>query len=857
MTDAQAITLIVKSNDDALQPRAEATTTKSMMSPSAAPNIELPATSATSTPLNAQAPTTESRTITHDGLFAPPVRAEAATSDLSGRPMTNKNIPGGPVVSNRTPHTLPSRPDVQAAPRNGFQERQRDRFAGASSDRPDGRGWPLQEPRRHDRSTEKDQQKFTEPRGASPSRFDGAEQHERPFHPSDRQRNPSRAYDLGMRQFPDQRDGGQGPRDAHLGGHGRGLERYPSEQPSRPDRLDGPFSRPQSRNGPDQARQVSSSSTTALQTPVRDSSINPERAHLIEQSGESPAPPFLGHQLNEVSGPDARRELLLRPRSPGKGDGHPNSGLPQQDIRNANRDGVVARMPSFDNINHVAERAPNGPRSFGPPRSGFPGNEMPRPGDNMQPPPFPRNPMDRNSQRPLQEITRPPRHQDVNYGRLNTDSGMPPSPQAQSPVNGRGGRNFSGPSDRRQSNGMPHQAPLPNGREDRSQPPALQAWQGPRTDRNPNVFGSTPASAPVNASAGRPPPDALGVHPDRLNMIPGARPPPIQTGSHPRLSAPFFNASSPPSAAPSGPRSAHQQPSSASSLPSPTGRNPPLGPTPTGPSSLFDRARRDPARRFAGLQETLQQASHNERHGDRGTSIRGRASFGRDAVVHGVDSDIAAASSPSNIRPPMSSPFTQTINAEFQRQKDNFQAPLLQQHVQGAVVPTNDARQRGIDRNRRDHESNFNDGRHANIREHSREKGRDRERERSPRRGGESEGIAFRDRNHFGGGHHDTGRRDGGSGHRDRDSERNGGRDRDRREEQGLGHGQSRGVPYGSNQQGPPRLGGHAVNDVNGRERRDTASGQGSRQTSEVRKRAWPGDNGEGEGHKRSRTNEP
>ncbi|EEH46561.1 uncharacterized protein PADG_02659 [Paracoccidioides brasiliensis Pb18] len=188
---------------------------------------------------------------------------------------------------------------------------------------------------------------------------------------------------------------------------------------------------------------------------------------------------------------------------------------------------------------------------------------------------------------------------DSSYGRLNQDSKFPLRPQEsfdrpQDIPSGprktstqRGGRNPS----------LSQPLPIPPQPTDR-QPPT-----GPSNRplaRNPAQHDQQLATAPSSAPAPVEKIDTSGIHPDRLKAIQSPRDDGTQTTA------------SPTSLPPSGPRSGGHPPSG----PSPTTRGPPGVPFPG------ERSRGD--KRFAGLNNMLQQFGAPADKSGMGTSIRGR-----------------------------------------------------------------------------------------------------------------------------------------------------------------------------------------------------------------------------------------
>lgn len=203
---------------------------------------------------------------------------------------------------------------------------------------------------------------------------------------------------------------------------------------------------------------------------------------------------------------------------------------------------------------------------------------------------------DRHGRAPLDGTdSREPAGPDLNHGRLRQ-----PDAPADIPLGPRG-RNAPGRGGRNAPN-MSHPPPPASGHPAERQPPTGPGRQGMRGGPDPNTGGaSSPAAEKL---------EATGMHPDRLKAFQqqpqdgGAHSGPPRAGPH---------QSQPSVVPPSGPRSALGPPSGPSSLP--------RGPAP-GPGFSGERGRGD--KRFAGINNMLQQSGGPPERGGSGPPIRGR-----------------------------------------------------------------------------------------------------------------------------------------------------------------------------------------------------------------------------------------
>ncbi|EEP79464.1 conserved hypothetical protein [Uncinocarpus reesii 1704] len=292
---------------------------------------------------------------------------------------------------------------------------------------------------------------------------------------------------------------------------------------------------------------------------------------------------------------DDRRPLSSRPPSPPRADdnrGRLDKGDDRDDRKN------------FPLQSSRRDEVPLGPR-----------------GDRPQPT-IPENRPQADFPRDTRDLRQPHPPSDPNYGRLNQDSryprtqenfdrptDIPSGPRRTLP--GRGARAAPAPAP------TPAPAPpqvTPTSRTDRHLPSGPSGWTGQRHGQQQDPAPSSSASVPS-------PLDTSGIHPDRLRalQVPDR---PYGPSSQPPSPAPI--------SAPSGPRGA-----------------PPSGPSPTRPSApgtgfANERGRGD--KRFAGLNNMLQQGSGPLDRGGQGTMIRGRGAVGR-------QSGSANAPSPQVTRP--------------------------------------------------------------------------------------------------------------------------------------------------------------------------------------------------------------
>lgn len=243
-----------------------------------------------------------------------------------------------------------------------------------------------------------------------------------------------------------------------------------------------------------------------------------------------------------------------------------------------------------------------------------------------------------------------------------------------------------------------------------SMPQPLPATPGAPSDRQPPTGPSNRSSGRTLESAAASPAtdkvDTSGIHPDRLKNLQG---PTDSSPASGRSQAPI-----PPP--PSGPRSSHGHLGN-----SPVTRGPPSGPG-------NDRNRGD--KRFAGINNMLQQSGGSQDRNGQGATIRGR---GRQASSTNISS------------PQESGPVGGAEEVPGLEKTELFPAPREEDIRSTGRGRRNDAPQDAnrepkrsgrhgghsdtLDRDRRDDEENIRGGR----RDERRDRGRDRERERSRR----------------------------------------------------------------------------------------------------------------------------
>lgn len=592
---------------------------------------------------------------------APTPAAEAASA-----PAAPQGAPPRPEI-NRTPstqprqsHALPNRPEARP-PQGRMPQRPHDRPVDYPSHR-DGRGPINPDYGRLDRPSDMARMNTGERREQSPGRRSRARTPER-LAPMGREHRES-AYGgpRDQRNYPDDRGSRAPPRDVRPndrnGNWANALRERPNIEPqNQPPLLD-------SRN-----RLNDSPSTTApASAPAhsdRAGPVNPERAALIQQLDRPLVNPpqhgrpqinldstgmnfergavfngDFGHRPDHRPERDGRGSRGSRPHSPRRADDRPPSALPprldgaRDDRRDDYRDD---RMPlsdrpptsagpqiARDRREDLHSHPPTGPRGDRPGRGDIPeGGPGHRSRELFQQPASSRSPADPNHGRLTQDFA-PPRSQDPNYGRLNSGPDIPSGPRGRNSV-ARGGRNFTAPPMHGNSrlDAAPYNQVAPPPSQERPPPPGpppdhrdrreTASFNQPRSQ-----LASTPQT-PVEQG----PSDMAGIHPSRLNQI---QPPALNVNIPPLSAASHQVNSASSSFAPSGPRGP-QRGGPNTALPSPPSRNLPSG------SSSAPMDRRQPEdKRFAGIQDVLQQSGagapapfDRNTSNDRGASIRGRA----------------------------------------------------------------------------------------------------------------------------------------------------------------------------------------------------------------------------------------
>ena len=576
--------------------------------------------------------------------------------------------------------------------------------------------------------------------------------------------------------------------DRYGGSHSRDAR--PSQREERPDRTlrDRPF--PEAleslRNGESQGRSSRDSSMAAPKSAV---THHPDRLSLIPGAQDPDRSYSNTH-------PDRRAE-------PPRFNSHPNSERGSRAASPARRDDYRTsrydqshREERFSSENHRLpgdlprrqddSRTPTGPRTDRT-ADGPSSSQSDRSRDTMRAPPSSGPPADPNHGRLNQEKLAAHRQQESQYGRLNADTPSGPRvPNGMAPATARGGaRNVNAPQPNINSQtSQSGQTSLPS-----PSVPDRHAPTGPSSNRGPPRNGSTSFARPPPASSIAPStpipesPDVSGVHPDRLKAIqsnvtvPPSNPLPQSNQNNP----PPVSATTP--VGPRGPN--HNQP------PSPMGASRPPGGPPTGPSYPINNDRNRSDKRFAGIQNVLQQAggANGSERPNQGTGIRGRGGRNNNITNNNI-------SSPSTSGP--SDPALNRPDPSQQPRPDLFTNKPSNNHGSGPLPhPDDDPNHlRGSRRDASDRRST----RHHESRSHSQDRhtsnplppppssmpplGRDDN--RGPRRGDDHRGRGASGGG--GGGQHAYG------DSRDRDGPRQGlgSKERERREEEWGGRGEDR-----------------------------------------------------------------
>ena len=568
--------------------------------------------------------------------------------------------------------------------------------------------------------------------------------------------------------------------ERHGGSHSR--DPRPLQREERPERSVRERQFPEAseslRNGEPQGR---SSRDSSMVTPKSTVTHHPDRVAT----------------LHGAQDPDRGYSNLHSDRrvEPSRYDSHPNSERGSRAASPARRDDYrSSRYDQSHREERVSEnhrlpgdllrkqddfRTPTGPRTDrageGPPAS-----QSERFRDTMRAPSSSGPLADPNHGRLNQDAHSAHRQQESQYGRLNADTPSGPRvPNGIVQATARGSaRNINAP----QSN---INTQIPQSSQSSLQSPSVPdryAPTGPSSNRGPPRNASTNFARPPTASSTAPStptvesPDVSGVHPDRLKAIQSSVtvPPP-----NPIPSTNQNNLSTASTTTPVGPRGPNHNPP-----PSPMGASRPPGGPPTGPSypSNSDRNRSD--KRFAGIQNVLQQAggANGSERPNQGSSIRGRG--GRNNISNNI------IPSPSSSGPPSATPTHNRPEPYQQPRTDLFATKVSNNHGSGSLPHPDDDDTNNSRGSRRDG-SDRRSTRHRSSRSHSRDRltsnpllhplpssmppaGRDEN--RGPRRGEDHGGRG--------------GSSGGGGGHgygdaRDREGFRQGGwgKERERREE--------------------------------------------------------------------------
>ncbi|MCJ1379290.1 THO complex subunit 2 [Xylographa soralifera] len=324
-----------------------------------------------------------------------------------------------------------------------------------------------------------------------------------------------------------------------------------------------------------------------------------------------------------LSIPIALSQRSSRTSSPTRRDDHRSSRHDQrmhEDRRDPESRRIPEDNPSLHSSRYEDTHPPTGPRTDRP-NEGPSHTQNERFRDSMRAPLANTQPIDSGHGRLNSTSNNNSRQQDLQYGRLNAD--VPSGPRISNgthvPAVRNGARSVSLQNQPSNNNGSAvSQGSLPS--------PTTNDWQapmGPASNRAP-LRTSAPFVRPPPASTSTPStpiaesPDVAGVHPDRLKAIQDTNPTDLPNTIHQPSNPPPSTASNYP---PAGPRAPYNNQPSSPVAPSRLSQTAPTGPSFPG----SDRNRGD--KRFAGLQNVLQQASGPNGGSDRsfqGTSIRGR-----------------------------------------------------------------------------------------------------------------------------------------------------------------------------------------------------------------------------------------
>ena len=510
---------------------------------------------------------------------------QSKPQELPARPETRSNgaqsargLRSEAAVNGRSPHSLPSRPDVPPVSNRAADQKRNDRPLHDLRDSRFADHRRSDRPSDYPRDTGTDRHGYRDMNRPPPSE---AYRHERDAHWSgDKSRGPPPLDD---RYGSSSRDGRPLPRDDRIDRVSRDRPHGDSHDTSRSDTAgrrsrDSSMAppRPTMAPHPDRAGQV------------QDGNRGYSNSHGYDRPAHEND--RFGSQRGSRAGSPSRRD-----------DRPPRSDHSHRDDRTNTDSRRVEDHPS-SRSRYDDSRPPTGPRT----------DRQPEPLQNSQSEKFRESfksqssniSSDPSSGRLSQDA--PARSQESQYGRLNPDppSGPRISNGAHGPA-GRGGRSVSAVQPALQISTPQNSLPSPTTGE-------RQTPTGPASGRA-QQRGSTSFNRPPPASTSAPPtpaaesPDVAGVHPDRLKAIQKSA-----------AAEPATNSRQAPPAAPVGPRG-------------PSNAQPPspviTGPRGNGPQSLSgnDRTRSD--KRFAGLNNVLQQANSQPSpdRSSQGTSIRGRS----------------------------------------------------------------------------------------------------------------------------------------------------------------------------------------------------------------------------------------
>ncbi|MCJ1418720.1 THO complex subunit 2 [Xylographa parallela] len=570
----------------------------------------------------------ESETVTHipqsQGIPPKPassfVPSQASVPTRPERPESNRNFSDSTFL-NRQGHTLPSRPEV---------------LAGAS--RPG-------EQRYDERLGDRHMREHREPRHSDFNRNDRPYDNSRE-RVSDRQASgsyprvhdrPSERVAYEERERLDPNWGGEKSlpsrppnNDRHHGVPGREIRS--SIRDDRSER--GPKDRQHSeafdsaRNSDNQGR---SSRDISMAPPRSGVPQHPDRVgttHGGQDSDRGYSGTHVDRRLEATrhdTHSNSQSQRSSRTSSPTRRDDHRSSRHDQrmhEDRRDPDSRRNPEDIPSLHSSRYEDTHPPTGPRTDRPIEGpSQPQNERFR--ESMRASPANTLSLDSGHGRLNSTSNNNTRQQDLQYGRLNAD--VPSGPRMSNGTHVPSVRNNTRSvslQNQPSSNNGPNasQGSLPSSN--------VNDWQapiGPASNRAP-LRTSAPFIRPPPASTSAPStplaesPDVAGVHPDRLKAIQDTNPTDLPHTIHASSNtSPSATSSFPPA----GPRAPYNNQDTSPVVPSRLSQAAPTGPS--FPSS--DRNRGD--KRFAGLQNVLQQASGPNGGSDRsfqGTSIRGRGS---------------------------------------------------------------------------------------------------------------------------------------------------------------------------------------------------------------------------------------